>query len=125
MLILNLPLDIVAKIYLIKGNTYISKCNIYVDPPIQFSTKTRTAKKGMTLKIYVPEEAACFTCSNSKIVKAGGSKRCDDYGKEYMQLKCINKGAVTITVQMNEKFPHKNTDFYQSVKKFKFKINVK
>ena len=40
---------------------------VMVKPRIQFSTKTRTAKKGATLKIQIPDEPISVSCSSSKV----------------------------------------------------------
>lgn len=109
-------------IVLKKGSVTIAECVVDVIP-IQFSTSTRTIKKGKTLKVYVPEYVGCLSSSNSKVVKVDPINHIDNSGKYYITLKGVNKGTVTITLQFNKKDISKG--YYISTKTFKFKVNVK
>lgn len=107
-----------------KGNMEIAKCAVDVMPQLQFSTKTRTAKKGTTLKVSLPEAATSSSSSNSKVVK-NMCNTCyvDSRGNHYLKLKCQNKGTATITFQVYPK--NANKKVYISKKIFRFRVNVK
>lgn len=101
--------------YLEKGNWEISKCMVMVKPRIQFSTRTRTAKKGTTLKIQVPDEPISVSCSSSKVTF--------DLDKNYIKIKCLKKGTATITLTVNKNGTYK--DEYHTKKTYRFNVNVK
>ena len=102
-----------AIITLKKGNWEISKCMVIVKPRIQFSTKTRTAKKGATLKIQIPDEPISVSCSSSKVT----------LDKNYIKIKCLKKGTATITLTVNKNGTYK--DEYHTRKTYRFNVNVK
>lgn len=104
-----------AIITLKKGNWEISKCMVMVKPRIQFSTRTRTAKKGTTLKIQVPDEPISVSCSSSKVTF--------DLDKNYIKIKCLKKGTATITLTVNKNGTYK--DEYHTKKTYRFNVNVK
>ena len=107
-----------------KGNVEIAKCAVDVMPRLQFSTKTRTAKKGTTLKVFLPDAATSSSSSNSKVVKnMCNTCYADSHGNHYLKLKCQNKGTATITFQVYPK--NTNKKVYVSKKIFRFKITVK
>lgn len=107
-----------------KGNVEIAKCAVDVMPQLQFSTKTRTAKKGTTLKVFLPDAATSSSSSNSKVVKnMCNTCYADSRGNHYLKLKCQNKGTATITFQVYPK--NTNKKVYVSKKIFRFKITVK
>lgn len=107
-----------------KGNVKIAECAVDVMPQLQFSTKTRTAKKGTILKVSLPDVATSSSSSNSKVVKNMCSTcYVDNRGNHYLKLKCQNKGTATITFQVYPKNANKKT--YVSKKTFRFKVIVK
>lgn len=61
------PSKAFSVITLKKGNVEIAKCAVDVMPRLQFSTKTRTAKKGTTLKVFLPDAAISSSSSNSTL----------------------------------------------------------
>ena len=102
----------------------IAKCAVDVMPQLQFSTKTRTAKKGTTLKVFLPDAATSSSSSNSKVVKnMCNTCYADSRGNHYLKLKCQNKGIATITFQVYPK--NTNKKVYVSKKILRFKVNVK
>lgn len=118
------PSKAFSVITLKKGNVEIAKCAVDVMPQLQFSTKTRTAKKGTTLKVFLPDAATSSSSSNSKVVKnMCNTCYADSHGNHYLKLKCQNKGTATITFQVYPK--NTNKKVYVSKKIFRFKITVK
>lgn len=92
------PSKAFSVITLKKGNVEIAKCAVDVMPRLQFSTKTRTAKKGTTLKVFLPDAATSSSSSNSKVVKnMCNTCYADSRGNHYLKLKCQKKGTATIT----------------------------
>ena len=57
-------------VVLVKGTTAIAECEVLTAPRIKFSTVTRTAKKGTTLKVCVPDHASNCKSNNKSVVKA-------------------------------------------------------
>ena len=118
------PSKAFSVITLKKGNVEIAKCAVDVMPLLQFSTKTRTAKKGTTLKVFLPDAAISSSSSNSKVVKnMCNTCYADSCGNHYLKLKCQNKGTATITFQVYPK--NANKKVYISKKIFRFRVNVK
>lgn len=114
-------------VVLVKGTTAIAECEVLTAPQIKFSTATRTAKKGTTLKVCVPDHASNRKSSNKSVVKVDDHFWRDEYGydkngKHYFDLKCLKKGTSTITFTVPGD-PSKNN--YRPQKTFKFKVTVK
>ena len=98
------PSKAFSVISLKKGTVEIAKCAVDVMPQLQFSTKTRTAKKGTTLKVFLPDATTSSSSSNSKVVKnMCNTCYADSRGNHYLKLKCQNKGTATITFQVYPK----------------------
>ncbi len=121
------PSKAFSVITLKKGNVEIAKCAVDVMPQLQFSTKTRTAKKGTTLKVCVPDYASNCKSSNKSVVKVDDRFWRDEYGydkngKHYFDLKCLKKGTSTITFTVRGNSSKNN---YRPQKTFKFKVTVK
>lgn len=114
-------------VVLVKGTTAIAECEVLTAPRIKFSTVTRTAKKGTTLKVCVPDHASNCKSNNKSVVKVDDRFWHDEYGydkngKHYFDLKCLKKGTSTITFTVPGD-PSKNN--YRPQKTFKFKVTVK
>lgn len=112
---------------LVKGTTAIAECEVVTFPRIKFSTATRTAKKGTTLKVCVPDYASNCKSSNKSVVKVDNRFWRDEYGydkngKHYFDLKCLKKGTSTITFTVRGNSSKNN---YRPQKTFKFKVTVK
>lgn len=117
------PSKAFSVITLKKGNVEIAKCAVDVMSQLQFSTKTRTAKKGTILKVFLPDAATSSSSSNSKVVK-NMCNTCytDSRGNHYLKLKCQNRGTAIITFQVYPK--NTNKKVYVSKKIFRFKVNL-
>ena len=114
-------------VVLVKGTTAIAECEVVTFPRIKFSTATRTAKKGTTLKVCVPDYASNCKSSNKSVVKVDNRFWRDEYGydkngKHYFDLKCLKKGTSTITFTVRGNSSKNN---YRLQKTFKFKVTVK
>ena len=114
-------------VVLVKGTTAIAECEVVTFPRIKFSTATRTAKKGTTLKVCVPDYASNCKRSNKSVVKVDDRFWRDEYGydkngKHYFDLKCLKKGTSTITFTVRGNSSKNN---YRPQKTFKFKVTVK